>query len=439
MYESITNDFFSFLKQAPTCFHVVEVLRQHLLQAGYAELTEDTQWELTEHGRYFVTRNGSSLIAFQLPKKNFTGFQLAASHSDSPGFKLKAKSEMTAAGHYTRLNVERYGGMLYAPWFDRPLSIAGRVIVRTGDEFSCRLVDIDRTLLIPNLAIHMDRSANDTKKYNPQVDLLPVLGDETAEDCLFPLLAAKLGVDPQQIVSSDLFLYNRMEPVFWGMNHEFIAGPRLDDLQCTYASFRGFLDAENVENVPVFAVFDNEEVGSGTKQGASGTFLKDTLRRIHLSCAHDEEAFLRSLAVSFMVSADNAHAVHPNHAERADEGTRPHLNGGVVFKYNANQKYTTDAVSAAIMKTICEKAGGPYQEFHNRSDIVGGSALGNLSHPQVSLNTVDIGLAQLAMHSAYECAGAKDTAYMAAAMRQFYSSHIRLSSAGCLTLESPAF
>ena len=425
MTASLIPDFFDFLQKTPCCYHVIDFMKNQLLQAGFTELPEGSPWSVIPGQGYFVIRNGSSLAAFRVPKKDFRGFQITASHSDSPALKLKANPEIEAAGNYVKLNVEKYGGLLASSWLDRPLSIAGRIIVQDGSNFSVRLFDAQKNLaLIPNVAIHFDRTANDGKSYNPQVDLLPVLGDASAKGALRTLIADTLGIQEKQIAGSDLFLYSRMEPVIWGIHDEFIAAPHLDDLQCTYASFRGFLQAENPESVPVFAVFDNEEVGSGTKQGASGTFLKDTLSRIHASLGHTPEDFLCSLASSFMVSADNAHAVHPNHAEKSDIVNRPQLNGGIVIKYNANQKYTTDAVSAAVFKSICERARVPFQEFHNRSDMLGGSTLGNLSNLQVSLNTVDIGLAQLAMHSTYECAGVKDLDYLVKVLKYFYSGSI---------------
>ena len=426
MDTALISDFFEFLQQTPSCYHVIDFMRRQLLNVGFTELKENEAWEIAPHGRYFVSCNGSSLIAFQVPRADFTGFQITASHSDSPALKLKEHPEIEAPGNYLKLNVEKYGGMLMAPWLDRPLSIAGRVIVREGNAFSVRLFDAQRDVaLIPSLAIHFDRNANEGKSYNPQVDLLPVLGDASSKGALTQLIAETLHTQEENIVSTDLFLYHRSAPTVWGIQKEFIAAPRLDDLQCTYASLRGFLKAQNENSVPVLAVFDNEEVGSATKQGASGTFLKDTLLRIHLALGHSREDFLRSLASSFMVSADNAHALHPNHAEKSDLINRPQLNGGVVIKYNANQKYTTDAVSAALFQTICERAGVPFQKFHNRSDMLGGSTLGNLSNLQVSLPTVDIGLAQLAMHSAYESAGAKDTAWLTAALQYFYSCSLQ--------------
>ncbi|MCH4239043.1 MAG: M18 family aminopeptidase [Oscillospiraceae bacterium] len=423
MYEQISTELLDFLKKSPTCYHVIANLRAALVRAGYTELSEGSGWNCTAGGKYFVVRNESSLIAFRIPAKDFTGYQIAASHSDSPSFKVKENPEMDMENLYVKLNVEKYGGMLCAPWLDRPLSVAGKLIVREGSRFVSKLVSIDRDLLmIPSLAIHMDRKANDGHAYNPQKDMLPVLGDSRAKGRFMDIVAESAGIKKEDIAGSDLFLYSRTPGTVWGAEKEYISAGRLDDLECTYGDFRGFLDArENPNSVPVFTVFDNEEVGSGTKQGADSTFLADTLERIGIACGRTPEQHRTAIASSFMVSADNAHAVHPNSPDKADPVNRPHMNGGIVIKYNANQKYTTDSVSAAIFKEVCGRAKVPWQEFTNRSDMPGGSTLGNISNAHISLNTVDIGLAQLAMHSPYETAGSEDTAYLARAMREFFS------------------
>ena len=443
MYENITDDLIRFLKNSPTCYHAAANLRAALLAGGYTELSEGSRWNLAPGGHYFTVRNESSLIAFRLPLPAVTGFMIGASHSDSPTFKVKTNPEMAVENTYIRLNVEKYGGMLMAPWLDRPLSVAGRLIVKDGDCFVTRLVNVDRDLLlIPNLAIHMDRDVNDGHKFNPQSDLLPLFGDQNAKGRFLEIIAAAAGVDRKDIAGDDLFLYSRTPAAVWGASGEFFSSARIDDLQCAYAGFRGFFDAgtdaeqaaanagepESAADaakpvsgsVPVYALFDNEEVGSGTKQGAASTFLRDVIERIAERTGMAGEDLRIALAGSFMVSADNGHALHPNCPEKADPVNRPRMNGGVLIKYNANQKYTTDSVSAALMKDICARAGVPWQEFTNRSDLAGGSTLGNISNTQVSLNTVDIGLAQLAMHSPYETAGTKDTAYLAKAMRVFY-------------------
>lgn len=316
--------------------------------------------------------------------------------------------------------------MLCAPWLDRPLSAAGRVVLRTQEGIETRLVNVDRDLMIiPNLAIHMNREVNDGYKFNAQVDMLPLFCEKGEEsDVFLKLIASEAGIFAEDILDTDLFLYNRMPASSLGLNGEFIASGRLDDLQCAFASLKGFVEASPKDSVAVHCVFDNEEVGSGTKQGAASTFLWDTLHRINRAMGKTEDDYLMSIASSFLVSADNAHAVHPNHSEKTDPTNRPYLNKGIVIKYSANQKYTTDAVSGAIMRAICKEADVPYQTFANRSDMLGGSTLGNISQSQVALNTVDIGLPQLAMHSPYETAGAKDTAYLIEAAKVLFSSSI---------------
>ena len=425
-FNHVNRELFSFLDHSPNAFYAVQNMCDILQQAGMIRLYEGAPWKLEAGKGYYVTRNGSAIIAFRIPKAEYTGFQMMASHSDSPVFKIKANAEITVDRQYVKLNVERYGGMLCAPWLDRPLSVAGRVIVRTKEGIETRLVNVDRDLMIiPNLAIHMNRQVNDGYKFNAQTDMLPLFCEKGEEsDAFRKLIASEAGAAAEDILDTDLFLYNRMPAVSLGLNNEFIASGRLDDLQCAFASLKGFIEASPKDSVAVHCVFDNEEVGSGTKQGAAGSFLRDTLHRINRGMGRTEDEYLMSIASSFLVSADNAHAVHPNHTDKTDPTNRPYLNKGIVIKYSANQKYTTDAVSGAIMRAICTKADVPYQTFANRSDMLGGSTLGNISQSQVALNTVDIGLAQLAMHSPYETAGAKDTAYLIEAAKVLFSSSV---------------
>lgn len=424
--ENINKELFTFLDSSPNAFFAVKNMCDILDAAGMTRLFEGRKWEIEAGKGYYVTRNDSSVIAFKIPKADYKGFQIMASHCDSPLFKIKANAEIVVDDHYVKLNVEKYGGMLCAPWMDRPLSVAGRVVVRTEAGIETRLVNIDRDLLIiPNLAIHMNREANEGYKYNAQIDMLPLFCEKGEEDQMFTkLIATEAGVLADDILDTDLFLYNRTPATRFGLNNEFIASARLDDLQCAFASLKGFIEASPGASASVHCVFDNEEVGSGTKQGAAGTFLADTLRRINTAMGRSEEEYLSSIASSFLVSADNAHAVHPNHPEKADSTNRPYLNKGIVIKYSADQKYTTDAVSGAIMRTICDRTGVPYQTFTNRSDMKGGSTLGNILQSQVSVNAVDIGLPQLAMHSSYETAGAKDTAYLISAAKALFSSSV---------------
>lgn len=425
-FEKVNEELISFLNHSPNAFFAVDNMCKTLLDAGLTRVYEGMPWKLEAGKGYFVTRNDSAVIAFRIPKKDYTGFQMMASHCDSPVFKIKSNAEITIDNQYVKLNVEKYGGMLCAPWLDRPLSVAGRIIIRTQEGIETRLVNVDRDLMIiPNLAIHMNRQVNDGYAFNAQVDMLPLFCEKGEEkDAFLKLIAHEAGCEVSDILDTDLFLYNRMPATMLGLNKEFIASGRLDDLQCAFASLQGFLQAEPKDSVAVHCVFDNEEVGSGTKQGAASTFLKDTLHRINRSLGRTEDDYLMSIASSFLVSADNAHAVHPNHPEKTDPTNRPYMNKGIVIKYSANQKYTTDAVSGAIMRAVCEEASVPYQTFTNRSDMLGGSTLGNISQNQVALNTVDIGLPQLAMHSPYETAGSKDTAYLVEAARVLFSSSV---------------
>ncbi len=408
------KDLFDFIAASPSAYHTVDTARRRLLAEGYTELSEGARPTLKEGGKYFVTRNGSSLIAFRYHGEA-DGFLLTASHTDSPSFRVKMSAE--SVGAYTRIETEPYGGMIYYTWLDRPLSAAGRVFVRTADGMEERLVDLDDDLLtIPSVAIHMNRAVNDGYKWNPAVDLLPLYGTAEAKGGFLAAIADAAHAPVGDILTHDLFLYNREYGRRIGKNGSLILVPRLDDLGCVFASLEGFLAAKETGKIPVLALFDNEEVGSETKQGAASTFLFDTLRSI----AKDDLSAM--LYHSFMVSADNAHAKHPNHPELADADNAPVLGGGVVIKYNANQHYTTDAYSDAFFRTVCERAGVKTQRYCNRADIRGGSTLGSISDTRVSVPTVDIGLPQLAMHSATETAAASDLDDMIAALTAFYSA-----------------
>ena len=424
MYENSTKALMGFLEKSPTPFHVVANMRAILEEQGFEELSEGSSWNLKNNGKYFVVRNESSVLAFRLPKNNFKGFQIASAHTDSPCFKIKGdRPELEEGELYVKLNVEGYGGMLMAPWFDRPLSVAGRVVVseecdEAGGQvrLSTKLVNIDRDLLmIPNLAIHMNRKANDGIAFNVQNDMLPLFSQMGSKGEFMELVADSAGVCKDNIVGSDLFLYSRTKPTFWGAKNEFFSAPHIDDLQCVYSALQAILTAES-------------------KQGAGSTFLSDTISRIGEAFGKSVSEIAKLVASSMMVSADNAHAVHPNASSKADPINRPEMNKGIVIKHSANQKYTTDAVSAAMFKQICKRAEVPYQEFANRSDMAGGSTLGNISSAQVSLNTVDIGLAQLAMHSPYETAGSEDTDYLIKALKCFYETSVVFEGAGSYSL-----
>lgn len=421
--KDLSRALLDFIEKSPSCFHVVANLREKLTREGFEELSEREDWQLSAGGKYFVTRNDSSVIAFQIPAGVVKGFHMIASHSDSPTFKIKEHPEKEAEKQYVLLNTEKYGGMILSTWLDRPLSVAGRVAIKdeTGRIVS-RLVNVDKDLcVIPNLAIHMNPEANKGMEYNPQVDMLPLYSGcvegQDSKDMLLEEIATTLHVDTTDIMGHDLFLYVRDRGRILGRNGEFILSPKLDDLQCVFASAQALVATVPKEYISLCAVFDNEEVGSATKQGAASTFLEDVIARVS-DCILEENVeggrrhlAARLIADSFLISADNAHAVHPNHPEKADPTNRPYLNGGIVIKYHGSQKYTTDAMSAAYMKELCSLAEVPWQTYTNRSDILGGSTLGNISTAHVSVSSVDIGLPQLAMHSAVETAGSRDLAY----------------------------
>lgn len=413
------RDLIGFIKRSPSPYHVVKHLGQMLDQAGFTKLHEGADFHLEKGGSYYVCRNASALIAFRIPQAG-KGFSIVSAHTDSPSFRVKDNPEMRKDGYIT-LNVEGYGGMLLAPWFDRPLSLAGRAFVEEDGKVVSRLVDFDRDLLlIPSLAIHMNRNANHGIDYQIQKELMPLIGQDDEAFTLRSLLAKELGVRPEELLESDLFLYNRDEGRLWGLEDAYFSAPRIDDLECAYSAVTSLISSRPANTIAVAALFDNEEVGSGTKQGALGDFLKETLERISLSLGWSREEALKMQARSFMLSADNGHAVHPNYPELADPTNRPKLGGGVLIKFAANQKYTSDAHSASCFEHLLRQQGIPFQVFFNNSNISGGSTLGNLSTRHYSLPTVDIGVAQLGMHSPYETASCEDAYFLAKAMNSFY-------------------
>ena len=429
MSKKYAEELIKFLDNSPSPFHVVANMEKELSENGFHPLCENDKWDLKLGESYYVTRNSSSIIAFRIPKEDFKGFQIMASHSDSPTLKIKTNPEIVTENAYVTLNVEKYGGLICSTWFDRPLSVAGRVLVRNGNKVEEKLLDINKDLLIlPNLAIHMNRAVNDGYCYNAQKDMLPLLSMGGKNVKFKEVVAEYLGVTESEIISMDLQCYNREGGKIWGLNDEFVSSRRLDDLECAYSSLKGILASGKSKNVAVHCVFDNEEVGSGTKQGAAGDFLKATLVRINEALGGTEADLYRYISNSFMVSADNAHALHPNYKEKADPTNSVIINKGIVVKHSANQKYTTDAVSQAVLETVCKKAEVPTQNFLNRSDILGGSTLGNISTSQVSLKTVDIGLPQLAMHSVYETAGTDDVEYLVRTAETFFNSTINFNN-----------
>lgn len=420
-----------FIEKSPTAFQAASNIKDILVQNGYIELEEYQSWNLEKNQKYFVIRNESSVIAFTTPN-TFETIQITASHLDSPTFKLKDNGEIVQE-HYTKLNVEKYGGMIASTWFDRPLSLAGRLLVEQDGKLQSKLFSIDEDLvMIPNVAIHMDRNVNEGHKYDIQKELLPIIGQE--ENVKVTDYIKQVCHIQGNIMGHDIFLYNRQKGTIWGANKEFISMPRIDNLMCAFGTLQGLLHSKNDKSLNMCLMFDNEEVGSGTKQGADSTFLTDVLTRIKEAFSLSEEDYQTMVAKGFMISADNAHAYHPNYGHFYDVSNHPFMNQGIVIKHNANQKYTSDAMSAALFRMICKNAGVPYQDFHNHSNVLGGSTLGNISNTQFSLNTVDIGLAQLAMHSSYETAGSKDLEYLVMAMIYFYN-HTAIIKNNCVVID----
>ena len=424
----ITQGLFDFIAESPVSFFTVAAAEKQLRAAGYSELLECESWDLIPGHGYYVICNQSSLVAFRVPETPMpaAGFMIGAAHTDSPCLRIKENAELQLEG-YTRLDVEKYGGMIRAAWMDRPLSVAGRLLVATEDGIETRLINMDRDLaVIPGLAIHMDRTINGGKSISIQTDMIPLLGKGKLD--FLALAAEAAGTEKEKILSYDLYLYNRVRGTTVGVDGEFILCPRLDDLQCVYGLLQGFLQVEDPKAIPVLALFDSEEIGSQTRQGALSPFLQDVLRRICMSCGLGESEYLRMLTGSMLVSADNAHGVHPNHPEKAALTCRPKLGDGIVFKYG--EGYSTTGISAALLRRILLGSGIPMQTYYNHSDIAGGHTLGNLATTQLPVCTVDIGLAQLAMHSAVETAGTADTGYLITAMQRYFSAGLEQSSAG---------
>ena len=421
------NAFQNFLDSSVSAYHATANLMALLEADGYTRLYEHEAWELEQGGKYYLVRGGTTLLAFRIPRVTPLGFMMSACHTDRPTFKIKENCELR--GVYTRLATEGYGGMIISSWMDRPLSIAGRVMVETEQGVEGKLINIDQDLLMmPNVAIHMNRNVNDGYKWNPAVDTIPLLGGRDDADKFWPLVEKEAG---GKILGHDLYLYVRQKSSVWGIDGEFISGPALDDLACAWGTVQGFLSARDNTSVPVLCAFDDEEVGSNSPQGAASTILEFTLERICLALGLDIHTML---AQSFLVSADNAHAMHPNHPGLADAANAPIMGYGVVLKFNAAQRYTTDGVSASVFRRICGKVGVPLQSYTNRPDIRGGSTLGHISLTHVSVPTVDIGLPQLAMHSCYETAAVADLSHLETAMTEFFSSALEVSRDGGCTI-----
>lgn len=413
-------DLFKFLDNTPNAFCCVENMKEILKEKGFMELFETNSWsDLKLDGKYFVSRNDSSLIAFKLTNNIMPGFNITAAHTDSPAFNIKTNPEIFENG-YLKLNVDKYGGMINYSWLDRPLSIAGRVITKKDNTYKKQIINIDKDLLvIPSQAIHINREVNQKNELNPQVDMLPIIAlnkENSLNDLITKYLIEKVE-NFDKICDYDLYLYNRDKAKYIGVDEDFILSPRLDDLSSIFPALNSFIDSNNNNTINLFCAFNNEEIGSLTNQGADSTFLIDILARITKTLNLD---LLSTLSNSIIISADNAHAIHPNASLKNDPTNKVKLNEGVVIKHNT--QYTTDSVTSSLFKGICENANIPYQDFACRSDMRCGSTLGGISQSHVSIDSIDIGLAQLAMHSSNEIIGSKDVLYMYQVLLEFYNS-----------------
>ena len=417
MENNLNQRLLDYIAASPTAFHAVATTAEALEQAGYTRLELADQWTLTAGGKHYLTVNGTTLLAFRLPERQPTGFIVTVSHSDAPTFKIKP-GLTRKSGDYVQLNTERYGGAINASWFDRPLGVAGRVLLADIEgRITAHLVYPDRDLaIIPSVAPHLNSEANNGFKVNLNVDTFPLLAQTNDPDALMQQLLGS--GDGGEVVGHDLYLVCRDRGAVVGTQGQFLCAPRLDDLACAFGCLEGFLHAGENDAVNVYALFDNEEVGSATRQGAGSTLLATVLQRIANGCGCD---YARLLPQSFLVSADNAHAIHPNHPEFSDPQNAPRLNGGLVVKFNAAQRYTTDGVSGALFTQLCAKAGVRMQTYANRSDLPGGTTLGGIATTRAPLRAVDIGLPQLAMHSCYETMGAYDLQAREDAMTALYS------------------
>lgn len=418
-----------FIYESPTAFHTVSTVKERLHTCGFIQLQEEEKWNLEKGGKYFVTKNDSAIAAFVIGKGNAVecGFKIIGAHTDSPTFRIKPAPEMASEGSYIRLNTEVYGGPILNTWLDRPLAVAGRVTVRSENILypETRLVNIKKPILIiPNLAIHMNREVNKGIELNAQRDTLPLLAHvkESLEkgNYLLQAIAEELNVDASSMIDFDLYLYEYEKGSIIGLNNEFISSGRLDDLAMVHAGIEALCKVEAVQATNVMIAFDNEEVGSRTKQGGDSPFLSTVLERILIAQGKGREDFFRALAKSFMISADLAHAVHPSMGEKHDPVNRPVLNKGPVIKISANQSYTTDSNSDAVYEEICKKAGVPVQKFVNRSDLAGGSTIGPISSTHLDIRSVDMGTPILAMHSVRELGGVLDHTYVAASFEEFF-------------------
>ena len=428
--QEFANDLIDFVSFSPSKYHVVRNIKAALLRKGFKELPLAEPWQIEKEGKYFVAQNDTTLAAFIVgmgqPEKD--GFRIIAAHTDAPTIKVKPSPEIVVNNSYIKLNTEVYGGAILNTWFDRPLSIAGRVVLKSKTPFKpeVRQLIIKRPLLqIPNLAIHFNRKVNDGVPINPQKELTPLLACIKSplenQNYLVEIIAQELNVSPDAILDFDLALYDTEKGCLIGANNEFISCARLDNLSMIHAGMEGLFTSPNINATQMMVCFDNEEVGSRTRQGAASPFLKNVLERIIYKLNGDKEEYMRSIYNSFMISADPAHGLHPNYAEMSCPTNHPIINKGPVIKYNADQKYTTDAESGAVFAQLAEMAGSPVQRFTNRSDLAGGSTLGSISTTQVDFKCVDVGTPILAMHSIRELCGVYDHFNIKNIFKTFYS------------------
>ena len=424
---SLGYELVNFINNSPVSFFAIENVKRLLTDNGYLELLENKPYDVKPGDKIFFLRNGSSLVALNVGR-NVTpdniSYHVIASHSDSPCLKIKPESD-SKSDIYNRLNVEVYGGLIASTWLDRPLGIAGRVIINNEEGLESRLINLeDNLVMIPNLCIHFNRDINSGYNYDRSVDLQAFVGQELEGQPLRDLLAKNLRVEKKDIVNFDLYLYNHEQGYIWGSKKEYVSSSRLDDLECVFTSSKAFANSSNDNAINVLYIADNEEVGSMSRQGADSDFLEGILRNISAKLGGN---YQNSIANSFLISADNAHAVHPNKPSISDPNNRPYMNKGIAIKYNAAQSYTSDAISGAIFQRICENVDVPYQFFTNRSDIRGGSTLGDILLSHLSFLSVDVGLPQLAMHSSFETTGTIDIKYAFKAFKEFYSSNIEIN------------
>lgn len=426
----IAQELIDFIYKSPSPYHVVSNMKKELIENGFQELSLTETWKIEKGKRYFTTKNDSAVFAFSLGKNDLpeSGIKMICAHSDSPGFKIKPQPEILVENKLLKLNTEVYGGPILMTWLDRPLSIAGRVSLKSDKTLfpKSTFVHFNRPLLIiPNLAIHLNREINNGIALNKQNDMLPLMGiiNETfeKENYLIKLIAQELNVNQNEIIDFDLTLYEYEKGCIMGVNNEMISSPKLDDLAMAYGGLKALLNSDHEETTQMLCIFDNEEVGSQTKQGAGSPVLSNILQRINFALGYNPDDFYKTIYNSFMISADMAHSIHPNLVEKHDPVLHPVINGGPVIKIHANQKYTTDGDSSAVFETICKNTGIPFQKFVNRSDMEGGSTIGNVSTGQLDIRTVDIGNPMLAMHSIRELGGVLDQSYAIKAFTTFYN------------------